>query len=333
MAPKTSIQQVDEFGLINLISRVLKSSQRNSQLVLGIGDDAAVFKTSKKMWNVATVDALVEGIHFDLRYTNFEKLGRKALSSNLSDIAAMGAVPTWALLNLTIPAKITADNITELYRGISAVAKKYQTQVIGGNITRAKNELVICITLLGEVEPAFILKRSSARAGDIIAVTGDLGASQAGLRVLQKRKPSSVFSYITEKHLNPEPRNEWIRRLLDKGVKINGCIDISDGLSSDLSHVCRASNVGAELELAHIPVHPETLRAAQMARDNVLEYVLHGGEEYELLMTLTPRNFKKAKRILGKNITAIGRIAASHTISGLSKNRKIKIESKGYKHF
>ena len=327
------MQQVDEFGLINLISRILKKGQRNSKLVLGIGDDAAVFKTSKNMWNVVTVDALVEGIHFDLRYSNFKKLGRKALSSNLSDIAAMGAVPTWALLNLTIPAKITADNITELYRGISEIAKKYQTQVIGGNITRAKSELVICITLLGEVEPRYILKRSSAKVGDIIAVTGDLGGSHAGLSILQNRKRSSVFSYITEKHLNPEPRNEWIRLLLKKGVKINSCIDISDGLSSDLSHICRASKAGAELELAHIPVHPETLRAAQLKKDNILDYVLHGGEEYELLMTLTPKNFKKAKRILGKNITAIGRMTASNMISGIRNNKKTKIEVKGFKHF
>ncbi|MBL7961961.1 hypothetical protein JNL27_17135, partial [bacterium] len=129
------------------------------------------------------------------------------------------------------------------------------------------------------------------------------------------------------------PRNEWIRLLLKKGVKINGCIDISDGLSSDLGHLCRASKVGAELELTHIPVHPETLRAAQLKKDNILDYVLHGGEEYELLMTFTPENFKKAKRILGSNITAIGRITASRMISGVSNNKKQKIESRGFKHF
>lgn len=327
------MQQVDEFGLIDLIDQTLSARSENTNLVLGIGDDAAVFKTSKNSWNVATVDALTEGVHFELRYTNFKKLGWKALATNLSDIAAMGAVPKWALINLTIPDRVTTENITELYHGISVCAKKYRTRVIGGNITRAKSEFVICVTLLGEIEKRHLLKRSSARVGDIIAVTGDLGASHAGFRILQRLKRSEKYSYVVQKHLSPTPRNEWVRKLLMKGVKIHACIDISDGLSSDLGHVCRSSKAGAELNLDKIPVHPETRKAAELMNENVLDYALHGGEEYELLITLTPQNFKKAKLVLGRHITVIGKINASQRITGYLRNKQIDIEEKGFKHF
>lgn len=334
MATKTSIQRVGEFGLIDLIGKVLSSGSNDSNLILGIGDDAAVFKTPKKVWNVATVDALTEGVHFDLRNTDYKTLGWKALASNLSDIAAMGAVPKWALVNLTIPAKIRIENITELYRGIAACARKFKTRVIGGNITKATKEFVIGISLMGEVDPQHVLKRSSAKPGDVIAVTGDLGGSHAGLRILKHSKRSKVFSYVVRKHLMPVPRNQWALRLLNSGVKINSCIDISDGLSSDLSHVCRASKVGAELNLEKIPVHPETYKVAELLNENVLNYILHGGEEYELLMTLSPQNYKKAKAILGKHITGFGIVNASRSIiASRHDGKKIIIGAKGFKHF
>jgi thiamine-monophosphate kinase len=316
-----------------MIRRALSPVRKDSALMLGIGDDAAVFRTSGHVWNVVTVDAMAEGIHFDLRYTDLRKLGWKALASNISDLAAMGAEPKWALINLTIPERISAEDIRELYRGISVCSKKYGTQVIGGNITRAKNEFVIGITALGEVGKTNILKRSTAKVGDIIAVTGDLGGSHAGLRILQKRKRANAFKYVLQKHLNPTPRIEVIRKMQRSGVKIHACIDISDGLSSDLMHVCAASKVGAELELDKIPIHTETKNAAAFLREDVLSYALNGGEEYELLMTMAPKDFKKTKLALGRHITSIGRINASRKLTGNHQNKTIVIEAKGFTHF
>lgn len=333
MTRKTSIRKVGEFGLINMIRRALSPVKKDSALMLGIGDDAAVFRTSGHVWNVVTVDAMAEGIHFDLRYTDLRKLGWKALASNISDLAAMGAEPKWALVNLTIPKRVSAEDIRELYRGISNCSKKYGMQVIGGNITRAINEFVICITLLGEAEKENIIKRSGAKTGDIIAVTGDLGGSHAGLRILQERKRKSTFKYVLRKHLSPIPRIESIRKIQRFGVKIHACIDISDGLSSDLGHICSASKVGAELELDKIPIHTETKNAAAFLREDVLSYALNGGEEYELLMTMTPQNFKEAKIALGRHITAIGKINTSRKLTGYDQNKKITIKAKGFSHF
>lgn len=333
MTAKTSTRHVDEFGLIDRIERILSSRSTDKQLVLGMGDDAAVFKTSKNTWNVATVDALAEGVHFDMRFTDFKQLGRKAMASNLSDIAAMGAVPQWALIHLSIPAGVTVKNITDLYRGISAYAKKFGTQVIGGNIARAQSEWIIVVTLLGEVKPANMLKRSGAKPGDIVAVTGDLGGSHAGLKILRHAMERGKFPYVIRKHLTPAPRNEWIQKLLQKGIKINACIDISDGLSSDLHHVCRSSKVGAELIMEQIPYHPETQKVAAFLNEKLEDYILHGGEEYELLMTFTRSNFEKARIVLGKHITPIGTINTSRTLTALCNGRKIRVQAKGYKHF
>lgn len=333
MTAKTSIRKVGEFGLIDMIRQALTPERKNSALVIGIGDDAAVFRTSGHLWNVVTVDAMAEGVHFDLRYTDFTKLGWKAMAANISDLAAMGAVPKWGLVNLTLPDKLTAADIKELYRGISKCSKKYGTQVIGGNITRAKSEFVIGITVLGEVEKKNILKRSSAKAGDIIAVTGDLGSSHAGLRILQTKRRSNSFRYVLRKHLTPMPRINRVRELLTSGVKIHACIDISDGLSSDLGHICAASKVGAELDLDTLPIHSETIQAAAVLGEDVLAYALNGGEEYELLMTMTPQSFRKAKAILGRHITNIGTVNASGKITGYHQSKKIAVKAKGFTHF
>jgi thiamine-monophosphate kinase len=333
MASRTSIRKVGEFGLIKLIERTLFSPKKQSGLVIGIGDDAAVFETARGKWNVITVDAMAEGIHFDLRYTDFRKLGWKAMASNLSDLAAMGAEPKWALINLTIPDKIKVEDIKELYRGISGCAKKFHIRVIGGNITRAKNDFVISITALGEAEKNKILTRRNAKNGDVIAVTGDLGASHAGLRILQNKLRSGIYGHVVRKHLTPEPRTKWVQLLKKSGVKIHACIDISDGLSSDLKHVCDASKVGAELSLDQLPIHSATKQAAKALNEKDINYALQGGEEYELLMTLAPLQFEKAKKILGKRITAIGRINASLQITVIRNGKRATISAKGFKHF
>ncbi len=333
MTSRTSIRRLGEFGLIRMIGRIVSSSKKTPGLMLGIGDDAAVFKTSGSKLNVITVDAMTEGIHFDLRYTGFRDLGWKAVAVNLSDLAAMGAEPKWLLVHLTIPERIKAEDISELYRGISACSNKFSIRVIGGNISRAKREFVVCITALGQVHKNRLLKRSSARSGDVLAVTGDLGASHAGLRSLQWKRRFPAADYIRQKHIAPVPRVDWIRQLLDAKVKIHACIDISDGLSSDLKHLCEASKAGAEVELDRIPVHPQTRKTAEKLHEDIRDYVLNGGEEYELLMALAPAEFLKAKKVLGKQITAIGRINRSGRITLADGTKRSEIMADGFTHF
>jgi thiamine-monophosphate kinase len=333
MASRTSIRKIGEFGLIKLIERTLFSPKKQSGLVIGIGDDAAVFETARGKWNVITVDAMAEGVHFDLRYTDFQKLGWKAMTSNLSDLAAMGAEPKWALINLTIPNKIKVEDIRQLYRGISGCGKKFHIRVIGGNITRARKEFVISITALGEIRKNEILTRRGAKIGDVIAVTGDLGASHAGLRILQNKLRPSINGRAVRKHLTPEPRTNWIQLLKRSGVKIHTCIDISDGLTSDLKHVCDASRVGAEIYWEWLPIHSITKKVSASLGEGVTGYALNGGEEYELLMTLESSQFEKAKKILGKRITAIGRINASRQITLIRNEKRTTLLAKGFKHF
>jgi thiamine-monophosphate kinase len=326
------IEQIGEFGLIELIRKAV--SKKTPEVILGIGDDAAVFKTPKTKWNLATVDSLVEGVHFDRRFTDFETLGWKSLAVNISDIAAMGGNPRWALLNLTLTESISTENVMSLCRGIKRCADRFHTRVIGGNISRAHADFSVTVTMLGEVSPKYCLRRSGAKVGDVIAVTGDVGAAHAGLKVLQSSLDKKLFPHSVRKHLTPTPRNRWIAELLRNKIRIHSCIDLSDGFVSDLHHVCEASRVGAELRKDQIPIHEETKRISELMNENALDYALHGGEDYELAITLTKAEFRKAKSILKKNLTVVGLITKTKRIIGISSGgEKAEILPTGFKHF
>ncbi len=326
------IGEIGEFGLIELIQKAV--SAKKSGLILGIGDDAAVFKTSKSKWHCATVDALVEGIHFDLRFTDFQTLGWKSIAVNISDIAAMGGEAKWALVALAIPDQISTENILELYQGMRRCAGRFGASIIGGNISRARSDFSITVTLLGEVKSKNILERSGARDGDIIAVTGDCGAAHAGLQVLKKGLDPTKFPHCIKKHLSPMPRRNWIAGLLKHHVKINSCIDLSDGLASDLHRLCQSSKVGAELQPDRIPIHDETKAISRLCNEPASAFGLNGGEDYELLMTLPKKEFIRAKKILKNNLAAIGVITQTKKIVGIYSNgEKIEIPPNGYTHF
>jgi thiamine-monophosphate kinase len=328
------IGEIGEFGLIELIRKNLSSRVSPPGLIKGIGDDAAVFKTTKGRWNLATVDALVENVHFKLTNISFHDLGWKALAVNISDIASMGGEPLWALVNLTVTKKILPKDILAFYDGMNRCGRKFKTRIIGGNISRSHTGFSVAVTLLGAVTAANLLQRSGAKAGDVMAVTGDLGAAHAGLKVLQRNLDPESYSRSLKKHRSPMPRQEWISTLLKHDVKVNSCIDLSDGLASDLHHLCKASKVGAEVRVGLIPCHPETKKIAEKLNETASGYTLNGGEDYELLMTMSAKEFAHAKRILKNNLTGIGVITKSKKITGIFPDGKRKaILPNGFRHF
>lgn len=327
------ISDIGEFGLIDKIQRILGSRGGDRQLRLGIGDDAAIFETPKGSCSIATVDTMAEGVHFDLAYTDFQSLGWKAMAINLSDVAAMGGRPKWALVSLILHDKLSVENILDLYRGLKKAARRFDTTVIGGNIAKGRSEFSVTITVVGEVKKNRWLKRSSAKPGDVIAVTGHLGSSHAGLQVLKHHENRRFFSHIIGRHLRPVPRFDFIDRCRKHQISINACIDLSDGLSSDLRHLCRASRVGAVIDGDHLPIHPETRKASDRYTKNVYDYALDGGEDYELLVTLSRQNFAKAKYFFKKRLTMIGEITTGKKILLRSGHKEIPLAARGYTHF
>lgn len=266
------MNRLSETGLIQLIRSQLPASAR--PIRKGIGDDAAVFAPSAGAEIVVTTDMLVEGVHFDLAYFEAEEIGHKALAVNLSDIAAMGAEPLYALTSLALPDSTPDDFVAALYRGLGELARRHRVDVIGGNLSRSPGPLVIDVTLLGESRSGF-LSRDGARPGDLVAVTGVLGKASAGLAALRThgRKALTLYPELAAAQLCPVPRLEEGRKLLGRAT---AGMDISDGLASDLHHLARESGVGIRLEEASLPLAPGV----------TLENALNGGEDYELLVTV-----------------------------------------------
>jgi len=321
------IREIGEFGLIEIIKKYC-TGKPDKDLRLAVGDDAAVFKSSAK-YTIATTDALVEGIHFDLRHTDFERLGWKALAVNLSDIAAMGGTPRWTLVSLMLTDDIQVENIESFYRGMRKCARRFRTTIIGGNVAKS-GQFSVTVTQLGETKR--ILKRSGACVGDVICVTGNLGGSHAGLKALQNGLSQTKFSKAVLAHTRPIPRLAEISKL-DR-IKIHACIDISDGLASDLNHVVKASLCGAEISLDKIPIDRETISIAKLFGEKGLDYALNGGEDYELLMTMDEINFRKAKKILRNRLSAIGRITKNKKLRGLDKSgNTMELRPAGFRHF
>ncbi len=337
--------KISDLGEFGLIGRITKLAPRiSSSTLVGIGDDAAALKPSASHTLLATTDLLIEGVHFDLAYTDFPSLGWKAAAVNLSDIAAMGGVPRYCLTALGIPAGISVEQVTAFYRGFNALLKRFAVGLAGGDTCSSRKGFFISVTALGEIEQKRILTRAGAKPGDRIYVTGTLGDSAAGLELLriadcglrnkksQTRNSKSAIELLIRKHLRPMPRVEWGRM-----IALSGCasamIDVSDGLSSDLSHICEQSRAGAEIVLGQIPLSG-ALRglAGKLARPAV-HYALSGGEDYELLFTVPPGKVKKLCS-LKLPLTEIGSITSGKTLSQVdSKGRKKPLLPAGYDHF
>ncbi len=325
------LNQIGEFGLIDLIKKKIFSGDK--RVVVNIGDDAAVIKSSPDRLLIFTTDTLVERIHFDLSYFTAEEIGWKAMVANLSDIAAMGGLPRYALVTVGLPKSMRAEDVLSIYKGASRIAKKYNCKIIGGDTTLTPKDLFISIALLGEVEKKSLLTRSGAKKGDLICVTGKLGEAQASYEFLKQYGRQRLP--LVRKHLQPQPRIKEAR-ILVKDLKINSMIDISDGLSSELFHLAEESKLGAVIYEQNIPISPKCLKLATLLNKTPLAWTLSSGEEYELLFTVDRKDQGKIKKIMSKvNISVIGEMVDKKDgvqliqKSGVMKNLK-KI---GFVHF
>jgi thiamine-monophosphate kinase len=328
-----------EFDFINLIRRrALRRRQGfNSSLLYGIGDDAAVFRQRRGLQSVVTVDLLVEEIDFRLSTTTPRALGHKALAVSLSDVAAMGARPRFALLSLGLPREVWRSKFLEdFYEGFFALADRYQVALAGGDISRTPERIVIDSVVIGEVEEGRALFRSGARRGEHIFVTGSLGGSAMGLHLLERGRIRRSIDEreAVERHRRPEPRVAW-GALLGEERLATAMIDISDGLSSDLSHLCRASRAGAVIDSRRIPFDASALALCKELRLDPLALALNGGEDFELLFTVAPRDIVRLpKSVQGVPATYIGDVTVEQDGISLREGRKLSpLRPRGFAHF
>ncbi len=339
-AAHTTIAQLGEFGLINHLTKNVKVTQANT--VKGIGDDAAVLLKSIDTMQVVTTDLLIEGVHFDIMYTPLKHLGYKAVVVNLSDVCAMNAIPRQITVSIAVSSKYTLEAIEELYEGIISACNNYKVDLIGGDTTSSKSGLVISITAIGETGAQKVAYRNTAKKGDLICVSGDLGAAYVGLQILEREKQVYIenpniqpdmegFDYLIERQLKPEARVDIIAQLNEKDIQPTSMIDISDGLASELIHICKSSNIGCNIYEEKIPIDSLTYQTAYDL--NIIPSVcaLNGGEDYELLFTIAQADYDKIKDL--KEISVIG-----HCTEGgmyvLDKDGKAnEIKAQGFKHF
>ncbi|PIY02434.1 MAG: thiamine-phosphate kinase [Bacteroidetes bacterium CG_4_10_14_3_um_filter_31_20] len=311
---ETQISELGEFGLIEHLTKSIKI--KNGTTIKGIGDDAAVLDYNNKKILVTT-DLLVEGIHFNLIYTPLKHLGYKAVVVNLSDICAMNGVPRQITVSIAISKKFTVEAIEELYEGIRLACEKYGIDLIGGDTSSSLTGLLISVTAIGEANETDIVYRSGAKVNDLICVSGDLGAAYMGLQLLEREKymftenskiqpDFSGHEYILERQLKPEPRIDIIKKLTEINVKPTSMIDISDGLSSELMHICKNSNVGCKIYSEKIPIDITTCNMANEFNIAPEIAALNGGEDYELLFTVSLKDYEKIKNL--KEISVIGNI-------------------------
>jgi len=311
---KTDIEKLGEFGLIDHLTQNFKITQKST--LKGVGDDAAVLDFTGKKVLVST-DMLLEGIHFDLAYCPLKHLGYKAIQVNLSDICAMNGIPSQVTVSIGLSSRFPLEAIEELYEGIYLACEKYNVDLIGGDTSSSKQGLVISVTVLGYADESDIVYRNGAQEGDLICVSGDLGGAYVGLQLLEREKLIYLENpniqpdlegkdYIVERQLKPEARKDIIELLKDIAVKPTAMIDISDGLASEILHICKQSNKGCNLYEDKIPLDPMTYETAREFNLDPTVCALNGGEDYELLFTVKQADYDKIK--FKMDITIIGYI-------------------------
>ena len=309
---RTEISSLGEFGLIDHLTRNIEI--QNASTILGVGDDAAVIDHFGKQ-TVLTTDLLVEGVHFDLIYTPLKHLGYKAVVVNLSDVYAMNAVPTQIILSIGISNRFSLEALDEFYEGVYAACEKYGVDLVGGDTTSSQKGFIISLTAIGEVAPDNFVKRSTAKKGDLLCVSGDLGASYVGLLFLEREKKIFIESpgvqpdlegetYVIGRLLKPEARKDIVEFFAANQIKPTAMMDISDGLSSEILHICKDSNLGCVLYEEKIPVSEEMKKAAFKFEIDPTACALSGGEDYELLFTVAQEDYEKL--VLNEQISVVG---------------------------
>ena len=335
---KTAIETLGEFGLIDHLTKNFKI--KNSSTIKSIGDDAAVldFKNNKTL---ISTDLLVENVHFDLNYVPLKHLGYKAVIVNLSDIYAMNASATQITVSIAVSNRFPLEALDELYSGIETAAKIYNIDVIGGDTTSSNKGLIISITAIGHANDDKIVYRNGAQPNDLVVVSGDIGGAYLGLQILERENevfkvnPNNQpdlnpYAYIVERQLKPEARKDIVKLLEDLDVKPSSMIDISDGLSSEAIHLCKQSNVGIELYENKIPLDPQVISTCEEFKIDSTTVALNGGEDYELLMTISQEDYPKIKA--NPNLTVIGYITEANRGMNLitRDNSAIPLIAKGW---
>ncbi|WP_278034614.1 thiamine-phosphate kinase [Flavobacterium nitratireducens] len=335
---RTSIAQLGEFGLIEHLTKHFEINQAST--LKGIGDDAAVLDFKDKKVVVST-DIMVEGVHFDLAYMPLKHLGYKAVVTNVSDICAMNAKATQITVSIAVSNRFPLEALEELYEGITLASNEYKVDVIGGDTTSSQKGLIISITVLGEADAEEIVYRNGAKPTNLLVVTGDIGAAYMGLQVLEREKqvfqvnPNSqpdleLYTYLIERQLKPEARKD-VRTLLHAlEIKPTAMIDISDGLSSEIIHLCKQSKVGCNLYEDKLPLDPQFINVCEEFDIDSTTVAINGGEDYELLFTIPIEDFDKIKG--NPNFTIIGHMTEEsegiHLVTRA--NTKIALKARGW---
>lgn len=330
----TPLSALGEFGLIDRLNKPFKIS--NKSTIKGVGDDAAIINSEGKEFLVTT-DLLAEGVHFDLVYTPLQHLGYKAVVVNLSDIYAMGGTPKQITVSLAVSSKFSVEALEQLYDGIRRACEHYEVDLVGGDTTSSLTGLVISITAIGQIESGAAVMRNGAKAGDLVCVSGDLGGAYAGLQILKRERevymvnPASQpdlskYSYVIGRQLKPEARRDIISRMKEVGLTPTAMIDISDGLSSELLHICKQSGCGVKIYESKLPVDEQTETVANELHMDPTLIAMNGGEDYELLFTIPADQVEIAGNMQEISIigqitnepgvyTLMGRVAGSTRIS------------------
>lgn len=338
---RTSISELGEFGLIDHLTKGFEI--KNQSTLKGIGDDAAVLDFKGKQ-TVVTTDLLVEGVHFDLSYMPLKHLGYKAIIVNLSDVYAMNAKATQVTVSVAVSNRFPLEAMEELYDGIKLACELYQVDLIGGDTTSSNKGLLITVTAIGEIDPENVVYRNGAQSNDLLVVTGDLGGAYLGLQVLEREKqvfevnPQNQpdldhYAYIIERQLKPEARKDIPELLIELGVKPTSMIDVSDGLSSEIIHLCKQSKVGCNLYEDKIPLDPQSISTCEEFNISSTTVALSGGEDYELLFTISQEDYPKIKA--NPSLTVIGHMTQEsegmHLIT--RGNTKIPLKARGWNSF
>ena len=340
-ATSTPIASLGEFGLIGRLRQAL-GEPADERVLLGIGDDAAVYRVGEGRVHVVTTDALIEGVHFERAFTPMEYLGFKAISVNASDVVAMNARPCYATMALGLPSGVPAEAVEALYGGVRKACEAYGVTLVGGDLTAA-HRMTLAVTLIGEAAEADVVRRSGAQAGDLLCLSGDVGAAYAGLKVLLGEREAmegqegytpdfGAFPYVIGRQLAPVARLDVVRDWAGRDVRPSALIDVSDGVASEVHHLCKAGGLGARLYAAALPLADETRQVASRFGEDVLTYGLFGGEDYELLFTMAEADLDRLEQgtfaVIGQ-MTEAGTDVLLQTPDGEAR----PLPASGYQHF
>ncbi|MCQ2300544.1 MAG: thiamine-phosphate kinase [Bacteroidales bacterium] len=337
---RTELGALGEFALIDRLTDEFEC--KNKTTIKGVGDDCAVLGKGKTK-TVVTTDTMVEGVHFDMMYTPLKHLGYKAVAMSLSDICAMNATPRQILVSIAVSNRYSVEALEDLYAGIRLCCDRYDVDLVGGDTTTSRAGMMINVTAIGEVTEEAIAYRSGAKMHDLICVSGDLGSAYAGLLILEREKVTyqadpnfkpdlESYDYVLERFLKPEPRADIVKLLAEKEIVPTSMIDVSDGLASELLHICKQSHCGCEVYEDRIPIDYQTTRVCSEMSQNMLPVscALNGGEDYELLFTISQKDYEKIKD--NEEIHIIGHITeeGAPAVMVTPQNTTITLQAQGW---